>query len=193
MTVEIVCILDRSGSMQEMQDEAISGFNAFLKEQQRLPGEARMTLVLFDHEYSKIYDGADIKLLSPMTAKTYVPRGMTALYDAICKTIDEVGARLAQQKAWPEKVIVAILTDGYENMSRTYSMEDVRTRIKHQSEKYGWEFIFLAANQDAFVTGSQLGIAAAGTANFTYDSAGLYKAYATINQNVTQHRMPHVG
>ena len=79
-----------------------------------------------------------------------VPRGSTALYDAIGRTINEVGARLAAtpEPDRPGKVIVAILTDGQENASTEFSRETIATMISHQQKAYAWEFVFLAANHD---------------------------------------------
>ncbi len=88
---EIVCILDRSGSMQSMRDDAIGGFNAFLEEQKKLPGAAHLTVVLFDHEYDVLHQGVDIQQVAPLNSDTYVPRGQTALLDAVGRTVDDVG------------------------------------------------------------------------------------------------------
>jgi uncharacterized protein YegL len=114
---ELVFILDRSGSMGTMAKEAIGGFNAFLEEQKKLPGEAKLTLALFDHQYSLVCNGKDIKDVEPLDDKTYVPRGTTALLDAIGRTIDDVGSRLSAttEAERPSKILVAILTDGQEN------------------------------------------------------------------------------
>jgi uncharacterized protein YegL len=91
---EIGFVLDRSGSMNTMKDEAIGGINAFLESQQKLPGEARLTLVLFDHEYIVVHDGVPIKEVPPLDNHSYVPRGTTALLDAIGRTINTIGERL---------------------------------------------------------------------------------------------------
>jgi len=91
---EIGFVLDRSGSMNTMKDEAIGGINAFLESQQKLPGEARLTLVLFDHEYIVVHDGVPIKEVPPLDNHSYVPRGTTALLDAFGRTINTIGERL---------------------------------------------------------------------------------------------------
>lgn len=177
MKVEIACVLDRSGSMTTIRDDAIGGFNAFLKDQQAIPGEAKLTLALFDDQYDVIHDAVDIASVPELTAETFVPRGWTALYDAVGRTIDGIGARLSAAQDKPEKVIFVILTDGMENRSKEYTQERIAEMIKHQSEKYGWEFIFLAANQDAFATGAQMNIPARTTANFAANSVGTQSAY----------------
>ena len=92
---EIISLVDRSGSMQSILDDAIGGFNTFLTAQQRQPSEAELSLILFDHEYQIVHQAVDIQQVKPLDRETYVPRGMTALLDAVGKTIDAVGERLA--------------------------------------------------------------------------------------------------
>jgi uncharacterized protein YegL len=181
---ELVFILDRSGSMESLSEQAIAGFNAFLKDQQQAPGSARLTLVLFDNEYLKPVDAIPVCEVVPLTAATYEPRGTTALLDAIGQTIDEVGARLSEtgEKDRPATVIVAILTDGLENASRKYSWRDVSERIKHQTETYKWEFMFLGANQDAIATAANLNIDAKNASGYAADGIGLHASTAAMSK-----------
>ena len=144
---EIAFVMDRSGSMESMKVEAIVAFNQFLKDQRELPGEARLTLVLFDTEFLKPYDNVPIKKVPELNEKTYVPRAGTALLDAMGKTIDEIGKRLAAtaEADRPGKVIIACMTDGEENSSQQYSNDAIAAMIRHQQEKYSWDFVFLGA------------------------------------------------
>ena len=98
-----------------------------LESQQKLPGEARLTLVLFDHEYIVTYDGVPIKDVPPLDSHSYVPRGPTALLDAIGRTINTIGERLDKtpEPGRPGKVIVAILTDGLENASQEFKRKEI--------------------------------------------------------------------
>lgn len=187
---EIDCILDRSGSMASIAADAIGGFNTFLASQKALPGEARLSLVLFDHEYQLAIDNTPIQSVEPLSNKTFVPRGQTALYDAIGRTITAVGARLArtQEHERPAQVIVAILTDGMENHSKEYSRERVAEMILHQQEAYAWQFIFLAANMDAFAEASALNIPTMNTANFAATGVGTRRAYETISELTASYR-----
>lgn len=148
---EIACVLDRSGSMEAMKTEAIGGFNAFLEAQKNAPGEVRFTLILFDNEYLKVIDHLPLQNVPPMTEETFVPRGSTALLDAMGRTIDEIGARLAKtpEHERPCKVIIACMTDGFENASHLYSNEKVAKMIELQKNTYSWEFVFLAASMEA--------------------------------------------
>ncbi len=181
---EIICVIDKSGSMGPLQQDAIGGFNTFLEGQKALPGRANLTVVLFDTEYVVVHDGVPIAEAQPLTESTYVPGGMTALYDAVVRTIDSVGRRLAgtPESARPEHVIMAILTDGEENSSMEFpgaeGAKAVRERIEHQRDKYSWEFVFLAANQDAVVAGGRMGIAPDRAAPFVASSDGLQRAFS---------------
>lgn len=190
MKCEIICIIDRSGSMNVIVDDAIGGFNTFLNEQKLVEGEASLTFVQFDTEYEVIHENRPLNDVPELTTETYKPRGGTALLDAVGKTIDDVGKRLSntEEKNRPDKVIVAILTDGAENSSNKYTLEGVKSRIKHQKEKYQWEFIFLAANQDAFAAGANLGIAAVDTFAFAATGTGIRKGYANMSRGTTAYR-----
>lgn len=128
---EIICVIDRSGSMESIRSDAIGGFNRFLADQQEPEDPARLTMVLFDDQYDVAYNGMDIHNVPPLTTRTFVPRGMTALLDAIGKTLNTVSARLAEIPAEdrPEKIIVAILTDGHENASREFSLPVIRKSV----------------------------------------------------------------
>ena len=187
---ELVCILDRSGSMASICDDAIGGFNTFLKGQQETPGEARLTLVLFDNEYDVVYDCVPLAQVPPLTTQTFVPRGGTALLDAIARSLDRVGQRLAAtpEPQRPGKVIVVILTDGEENSSKQTTQAQVADRIAHQRNSYGWEFLFLAANQDAIAAAARLQIAAADAVTFAATPQGVREVYAKMSQTVGERR-----
>jgi len=181
--VDIVCVLDRSGSMAYIADDAIGGFNEFLKQQQELPGEAKMTVVLFDGQYEIMYDGVDVKDVKELDNKTFVPRGTTALLDALGKTINAVGERLAKtpEEDRPEHVIFMVLTDGLENASKEFTNDQIHDMIEHQETVYSWKFVYLAANQDAFVVGNQLSFT--NSVNFKYDKVGTRSLF-TAHSNV---------
>lgn len=191
MKAAIVCVIDRSGSMASIAKEAIGGFNAFLEAQKNVPGEATLTYVQFDNKYEMVHDGVPLEQVPALDSKTFVPRGMTALLDAVGRTIDDVGRRLAAQPEGerPDKVIVCILTDGQENASSDYSKGRVREMIEHQRSKYGWEFIFLGANQDAFAEGSALGIQRQDIQAFDATAEGTQSAYSSMSARTTELRV----
>jgi len=187
---EIICVIDRSGSMGSIKDDAIGGFNSFLEAQQKLPGEASLTYVQFDQCYEVVHENKPLQDVPLLDEQTYVPRGTTALLDAIGKTITDVGKRLSNtsEESKPEKVIMVILTDGQENSSREYRLSGIKDMITHQKEKYLWEFMFLGANQDAFEEAAMLGIDKGSTISFDANSRGVFMAYNSINKTVSAYR-----
>ena len=128
---DITFILDRSGSMAGLVDDTIGGFNTFLAEQKKVAGAANVTLVSFADGAATVYAGRPLADAPPLTRETYSPSGNTALYDAICETVDAAGARFAMmpESERPGMVMVVIITDGEENHSRKFSREDVFQRI----------------------------------------------------------------
>ncbi|MCX6344999.1 MAG: hypothetical protein NT018_07980 [Armatimonadetes bacterium] len=153
-------------------------------------GHARLTLVLFDDIYDVILDGVPLAEVLELNDDTYVPRGMTALLDAVGRTVDSVALRLAEtpEAKRPEKVIFCILTDGEENASKEYKREQVFKKISSHTENNGWEFIFLAANQDAIATGESMGIAGDNSINFDATSSGVHMAYSMLSDEVIKRR-----
>jgi uncharacterized protein YegL len=157
----IVAVLDRSGSMQSILSDAVGGFNTFLAEQQKLTvDECRMTVAMFDDQYELLYNNVPIADVQPFTETSYAPRGMTALYDAIGKTINNVGKELdaLPENEKPGKVLFVILTDGMENKSSEFKCSDTMKLIKQQSTQWKWEFIYLAADEAGMQQGMALGI-----------------------------------
>ena len=186
----IICILDSSGSMSSIMSDSIGGFNQFLKEQRELPDEATITVALFDsnRNYQLLYDNVDIKKAKDLTSKEWYPRGMTALYDAIGKTINTDKARLARLGVEaPSKVLVCVVTDGHENDSIEYSVNDIKKLIK-DCEKQDWNFLYLAANQDAFAVGSGFGISYGNTYTYTASADGVANMSNTLNSASVMYR-----
>jgi uncharacterized protein YegL len=186
----IISILDRSGSMASIVNDAIGGFNTFLISQQAEPGEAIFSLVLFDHDYLPVHTAVPIQSVPPLDRTTFIPRGNTALLDAIGKTIDNLGQQIIAlpKSARPEKVIICILTDGEENASRQYPAAKIKQQILHHRELLGWEFIFLAANQDAILGATALGIAVEDAVHFDASPAGAQAVMQEKARLVSQKR-----
>lgn len=187
---ELICIVDRSGSMSTIRHDAIGGFNSFVEGQREVPGEVRLSLALFDNEYDLVFDQIELSEVPLLTTETFVPRGSTALLDAIGKTIDDVGLRLskASEADRPCKVIVSVLTDGEENSSLHHNLAGVSKRIARQQNKYGWEFVFLAANQDAIASAASLSIKSADAVAFAATSDGTREGWQKMTHNVQQKR-----
>lgn len=177
---EIICVLDKSGSMYSVREEAISGLNSFLEEQKKV-GEANLTLVWFDNGFSIGYEG----LLSEAPPVEEWPNGgMTSLRDAIGKTFAHVHDRFSREH--PEKVVMAILTDGQDNTSHEFTIEAVKSLIDEHEDKYGWDVVFLAANQDAWAVGQHYGIKF--DKAHSYDSSNTRGGFATLSSQTSLHR-----
>src|SRR5262249_34920935 len=146
---DITVVVDRSGSMAACQSDAEGGLNTFINEQKRLPGESLFTLVQFDTEYEFVHKGIPIRDVPPYHL---VPRGSTALLDAVGRAIIETGERLRNMKEAdrPGLVVFVILTDGQENSSREFQLAKIKEMVQHQQDVYKWQFTYLGANQDAF-------------------------------------------
>ena len=166
---DITLVVDRSGSMHAVREDAEGGVNAFITEQRNQPGAALLTLVQFDTEYEFIHRGVPV---SQVPKYELIPRGMTALLDAMGRAINETGKRLADMAAddCPGLVVFVIMTDGFENSSREFTKSQIKDMVEHQQQKYNWHFTFLGANQDAFAEAGGLGIQRAGTANFSVNA-----------------------
>jgi hypothetical protein len=179
---EIVCILDKSGSMYNLTDDTIGGFNQFIEDQKKVKGKATVTLVLFNHEYFMVYENKKLSKVKPLDMYTYYAEGMTALLEAVGKTIEHTNQRKG-------KKVFCIITDGYENASdpNDYSKERVR-KLVESAQDQGNDFFFLGANIDSFAEAGGIGISAAGTVNYTADSYGARKAYAMASGAISMSR-----
>lgn len=187
---ELFIILDRSGSMAPLTEDTIGGYNTLIEQQRKPEGEMRVTTVLFDDEYDLLYDTVDINEIPPLTEDTYFARGLTALLDAVGKTIDAAGLRYSRmlESDRPSKVIFAITTDGMENASREYTLERVKNLIEQKKEKYGWEFLFFGANIDAFGAARSMGIPARQTMQFSHDAAGVEACFEHMSCSISEMR-----
>lgn len=192
---EIAYILDRSGDMQPMQEAAVTAFNDFIKAQLDVPGEARLTLVQFDDAYEVPFDALRLQDVPQLTAATYIPRGSTALLDAIGRTIKNIDTRLQKLPAENQagKVICAIFTDGMENASSEFTAKHIGDLIRLYRETKGWEFIFLAANQDAIATAAAMKMDLHSSSSVVYSHAGVKSTGSAMARKVRAMRMKSSG
>lgn len=186
---EIVVVLDRSGSMQSTKTDAEGGLKAFVEKQRELPGECVLTLYRFDDTIERVFEEKPLVRVEPYDLQL-VPRGSTALLDAMDRAIDEVGSRLARRADYdrPEFIYFVTITDGYENASRKASPASVFDKVTHQRDKYGWQFVFIGANQDAIATASKLGIGAQYSLTYRDSSMGTKSAYNSMSDGILRSR-----
>ena len=183
----ITAILDRSGSMRGLTTETIGGFNRFINEQKDAQGSGTFTMVLFDDKYEVPFNGIDLDVVPVLTTDLYSARGMTSLYDAIGKSVRDTENFLSTipEDQRPGSVIFLIVTDGQENSSKEFAGEAGRLRVqemvKNQTEKFDWNFIFMAANIDAKVVGDSLGVDSNRSFNYSPDSAGTEAVYSVAS------------
>jgi uncharacterized protein YegL len=180
---EIVAILDRSGSMASLANDTIGGFNRFIEDQKKVPGEAFLTTVLFDDRYEFLHDGVNIKDVKPITEREYFSRGMTALLDAIGRTVNRVGGKLSKmdEADRPSKVIVLIITDGEENSSKEFTNQQIKEMVERQRSTYNWEFLFFGANIDSFSAAASIGIPQARSVNYSANKDGIGSTLDAMN------------
>lgn len=180
---ELVFILDRSGSMQGLEDDTTGGFNAMSEKQKKEPGEAFVSTVLFDDRAEMLHDRVSLEKVRPITEKEYYVRGCTALLDAMGMAIQRIGR--AQKRG--DQVIFVITTDGLENSSREYSYGKVKALVEAKKAQ-GWEFLFFGANMDAIAAAGRFGIGADRAVNYCPDGAGTRLNYQVASEAVSQLR-----
>ena len=187
---EMVFILDRSGSMAGLETDTIGGYNSMVEKQKLLEGEALVSTVLFDHESMVICDRMPLSKVPEMTEEEYFVRGCTALLDAVGGAIHHIGNvhKYARDEDRPEKTVFVITTDGMENASKTYTYGRVQEMIKRQTEKYGWEFLFLGANIDAKAEAGRLGIDEKRAVKYHSDKKGTALNYKVVGEAIAKLR-----
>jgi uncharacterized protein YegL len=181
---DVTVVLDRSGSMSTVVSDVEGSLNAFISQQKKVKGEAKFTLIQFDNDYEVVFDAVNIQKVDKVSL---LPRGCTALLDAIGKTINKTGERLSNtsEENRPSKVVVVVLTDGQENASKEFKKEQIFEMIKHQREKYSWEILFLAANEDAINTAVSYGFSVSNSASYKHTANGYKNMFNTVSANLT--------
>jgi len=182
----LLFIIDRSGSMRTIKEDMEGGINAVLDEQKKIPGTVTVDVAYFDDEI--IYDE---RFLSLDSASIKIePRGMTALHDAIVSSTRKFGESLSQlaEEDRPGTVMVIIVTDGHENVSKEANISDVKDIITLQQDTYNWDFLFLGANQDAIQTGADFGLRKGASMTYAATRGGTMDASNFISASVTSAR-----
>ena len=161
--LDVVFILDRSGSMSGSEENTITSFNEYLEKEKKNKFKTNITTVLFSHEFEYLHKREDVKSVKPLTNKDYYVGGCTALYDALGNSI------LDLEKVNPKKALFIIITDGYENASMEFNKDKIKKLIKKHSE---WEFIYIGADIDSYASAGEIGIRKDNIANYKKDRAG---------------------
>jgi Mg-chelatase subunit ChlD len=182
--VEVVFILDRSGSMQGLESDTIGGYNKFLLKQKDLKEKTNITTILFNTSTYLLHDRIDVKDISSLTNKDYSTFGGTALYDAIGYGIEKIVLVCKSTKNVKRRVIFVIITDGEENSSKNYSYKEIKELITKERVMYNFEFIFLGANIDAPNYGESLGIDRAFCKKYKSTRKGTSKNYDVLSDMV---------
>lgn len=181
-------ILDASTSMALTAPAVIKGFNDFISEQKKEPGECVVSLTIFESHSKVIYSAKALSEVPELNKEVYAIQGSTALYDAVGKTIKEVGEKLSKMKSSdrPGKVIFVIFTDGDDNLSRTYTRDQISTMAKHQKDVYSWDFIFIGANIDVEKEAVKLSM----PTSLSYDPTmkGTEQVYGSLSRGVSNYR-----
>ena len=171
--LDIVFILDKSGSMFGSEKDTIGGYNSFLEKERKNNPKSKVTTVLFDNDYEKLYDRVNISNVKKLTTKEYSVGGCTALYDAIGTTITDL------DKKKPEKVLFVITTDGFENASKEYTKHHIKKLIESHKN---YEFIFLGAGIDSYAEGASIGIKKTNISNYTKSKQGIGNMFKAVSR-----------
>lgn len=179
MLTEVIFVIDKSGSMSKFKEDTIGGFNSFIDKQRDGEGDVNLTLVQFNHDYHPIFESKKINEIEYLTEQSYIPEGTTALLDAVGRTIDDIGKVFDKREGKPENVIFCITTDGLENSSSDYTKDMIKEKVEHQTNNYGWNFIFFGANIDSFAEADSIGVH--NTTNYDFTSKGTRALYSTLS------------
>ena len=192
----ISVVLDRSGSMASTAKDVIGGFNTLLTDQKKVDGKATMTLAQFDDYYEVLQNFADLAGVPDLSTRTFVPRGSTALLDAMGKTLQSVKERIDAMASdeQPSRVLFVFITDGGENAStqftraRVFEMIEDLKKSSEDRDSIKWDFVFIGANQDAISEGGSLGFSRSASLTYSATSAGSTMAFDSLSRGITSYR-----
>lgn len=187
---ELVFIIDESGSMSGFEADTVGGFNSMIEKQREEEGEAFVSAVLFNQKSRVLYDRVPLSEVGRMQKEDYLPRGCTALYDALGSAIHHIKGvhRYIRREDIPEHTIFVITTDGMENASSRYSRKEVKEMIERMREERGWEFIFVAANIDVESAAEDIGIDRSHAARYMQSDVGIQACYEAMSAYVSRSR-----
>lgn len=184
---DVTIVMDRSGSMSSIASDMNGAIESFINDQKALPEKCLLSIVQFDSLYEVVYEAVPI---ITATAPKIVARGYTALNDAVCKTILNTGKRFSnmREEDRPGKVIIVIVTDGHENVSKEFDALSVKNMVLEQQNTYNWQFVFMGANQDSYDTASGYGIKKGAVLNYGASVEGVLNAGVSMSDAVMRYR-----
>ncbi|MBQ2831945.1 vWA domain-containing protein [Methanobrevibacter sp.] len=168
--LDLIFLIDKSGSMYGSEEDIIGGFNSFIAREKSKEFNTKVTTIFFDHEYEVLYKRKSIKDVDDLTHADYQVRGSTALFDAIGRTIVNFKNEISN------KVLFVIMTDGMENSSVEFSKSQITDMIENQ----GWEFIYIGADINSYREAEKIGIRKSRTANYQKSKEGIDRLYCSV-------------
>jgi hypothetical protein len=177
----LTLVVDHSGSMSSVKNDAEGGIKELLETQYAEPGKLTVTLVEFDTQINEV-----ARLAKKEFEYKLVPAGSTALLDAVGQEIVKTGLDLEKlpESKRPSQVLFVIVTDGEENSSHEYTLEKVKEMISHQKDAYKWTFQFIGAEEAAW-QGEALGVA---STSYDGSAVGMRSAYMSTNASISNFR-----
>ena len=179
-SLDLIVILDRSGSMYGLENDTIGGVNSMLDEQRKLEVPVKVTIVEFNNKVDILKDRIDVKEVQNLTKEDYVPQGTTALLDAMGNTLSKFKAN-EEVNAEGNRVLVVVTTDGKENASKEWTKEKVKQLVSELEKEFKYEFVFLGADIDAVSAASSVGINPQRSMKFKKTSAGVQANFKAVN------------
>ena len=176
---EIALLLDKSGSMTNLQKTTVKAVNNFICEQKSIHPKQRLSLIQFNEKPSWTYEYQKLKDIPSLEHKDYQPSGLTAIYD----TLGDVIKKYENNNT---EVTIALLTDGYENASQKFTAKNIRKKIKQLEKDKKWKFIYLGADASTFLDAEILGISKQNTIQIEASEKGIPIAFSLIQKKLSE-------
>lgn len=180
----LVLVLDRSGSMADIQDEVIGGLNHFIDEQKKTKDDTRVSCVLFDDQYEFLFKDLSLDEVPTFTRENFVPRGMTALNDALNRAISETEA----VRADGDRVLMHVVTDGLENASKEVTPQALKERVLELGKRSDWTITYMSSDIEAFASAGNIGINIGNTVRFAKGGRSATNAFTMTAQASSVYR-----
>jgi len=188
---EVVAIIDRSGSMSGKEADTVGGINSTLDiiRQDLKPGErVNVSIKLFDHEERMLIRSLNIEDVRPLELRQFVPRGQTALYDAIGSSLTYFMEKKLHNPNSYTKCLIYVATDGCENCSKKFNAQTLKKLITSAQESYNIELMYLGANQDAILEAAKIGIEEGHAINYSETKDECQAVYRSLGNVVNRQR-----